>query len=321
MANSTFPPAILLMGPTASGKTAVAVQLATTLPCEIISVDSALIYKDMDIGTAKPDADTLKRAPHHLINLIEPHESYSAARFRDDALTLMREITERDHIPLLVGGTMLYFKALVEGLNDLPEADFAVRLIIETMADEEGWPAVHEKLRKVDPQTAARLEPNDAQRIQRALEIFYIEGKSMTDLLKKPKYVYFPYTPIRIALVPSDRAVLHQRIAQRFDAMLEAGLVEELRTLREDYALEPDMPAMRCVGYRQTWEHLNGKISLDELREQGIAATRQLAKRQLTWLRSTEDLTEFDCLAENVGDLVLEFVRQSIEVQIMAGEA
>ena len=308
------------MGPTASGKTAVAVQLATTLPCEIISVDSALVYKGMDIGTAKPDADILKRAPHHLIDVIEPHESYSAARFRDDALALMREITERGNIPLLVGGTMLYFKALVEGLNDLPEADSTVRLIIETMADDEGWPAVHEKLRKVDPETAARLEPNDAQRIQRALEIFYITGRSMTDLLKKPKYVYFPYTPIRIALLPEDRAVLHERIAQRFDAMLEAGLVEELRGLREEYGLEPEMPAMRCVGYRQAWDFLDDRISRAELREQGIAATRQLAKRQLTWLRGMSDYTEFDCLAANVGDLVLEYVRRELEAQIMAGE-
>lgn len=321
MPTHAHPPAILLMGPTASGKTAVAVQLATTLPCEIISVDSALVYKSMDIGTAKPDPGTLARAPHHLINIIEPHESYSAARFRDDALTLMREITERGNIPLLVGGTMLYFKALVEGLNDLPEADSTIRLIIETMAEEDGWPAVHEKLRKVDPETAARLEPNDAQRIQRALEIFYITGKSMTDLLKKPKYVYFPYTPIRIALLPSDRSVLHARIAQRFDAMLEAGLVEELQALREAYGLEADMPSMRCVGYRQAWDFIEDRIGRADLREQGIAATRQLAKRQLTWLRSMENLTEFDCLAGNVGDLVLEYIRQELEAQVIAGES
>jgi tRNA dimethylallyltransferase len=315
------PPAILLTGPTASGKTAVAVQLATTLPCEIISVDSALVYKGMDIGTAKPDADILRRAPHHLIDVIEPHESYSAARFRDDALALMREITERGNIPLLVGGTMLYFKALVEGLNDLPEADSTVRLIIETMAEDEGWPAVHEKLRKVDPETAARLEPNDAQRIQRALEIYYLAGRSMTDLLKKPKYVYFPYTPIRIALLPEDRAALHERIAQRFDAMLEAGLVEELRGLRETYGLDAELPSMRCVGYRQAWDFLENRISRAELREQGIAATRQLAKRQLTWLRGMDDYTVFDCLDTHVGDLVLEYVRRELEAQIMAGEA
>jgi tRNA dimethylallyltransferase len=321
MANPAPPPAILLMGPTASGKTAVAVQLASTLPCEIISVDSALVYKGMDIGTAKPDAATLARAPHHLINIIEPHESYSAARFRDDALALMREITERGNIPLLVGGTMLYFKSLVEGLNDLPEADSTVRLIIETMAEEEGWPAVHEKLRKVDPETAARLEPNDSQRVQRALEIFYITGKSMTDLLKKPKYVYFPYTPIRIALLPSDRAALHDRIALRFEQMLEAGLIDELRVLRDEYALEPDTPSMRCVGYRQAWDFLNDRISRAELLEQGIAATRQLAKRQLTWLRSTENLTEFDCLTENVGDLVLEYIRQELEAMVIDAES
>lgn len=320
MPTPAHPPAILLMGPTASGKTAVAAQLATTLPCEIISVDSALVYKGMDIGTAKPDAELLKRAPHHLIDIIEPHESYSAARFRDDALALMREITERGNIPLLTGGTMLYFKALVEGLNDLPEADSTVRLIIETMAEEEGWPAVHEKLRKVDPETAARLEPNDAQRIQRALEIYYLAGRSMTDLLKKPKYVYFPYTPIRIALLPEDRAALHERIAQRFDAMLEAGLVDELRGLRETYGLDPELPSMRCVGYRQAWDFLENRISRAELREQGIAATRQLAKRQLTWLRGMDDHTGFDCLADNVSDLVLEYVRRELEAQIMAGE-
>jgi len=321
MATSIPPPAILLMGPTASGKTAVAVQLAASLPCEIISVDSALVYKGMDIGTAKPDAETLAHAPHHLINIIEPHESYSAARFRDDALALMREITERGKIPLLVGGTMLYFKSLVEGLNDLPEADSTVRLIIETMAEEEGWPSVHEKLRKVDPDTAARLEPNDSQRVQRALEIYYITGKSMTDLLKKPKYVYFPYTPIRIALLPSDRAALHDRIALRFEKMLDDGLVEELRALRDEYALEPDMPSMRCVGYRQAWDFLGDRISRAELLEQGIAATRQLAKRQLTWLRSTENLTEFDCLTENVGDLVLEYIRQELEAMVIDAES
>ncbi|MFN9488801.1 MAG: tRNA (adenosine(37)-N6)-dimethylallyltransferase MiaA [Betaproteobacteria bacterium] len=315
------PPAILLMGPTASGKTAVAAQLAATLPCEIISVDSALVYQGMDIGTAKPDAELLRRAPHHLIDVIEPHESYSAAKFRDDALALMREITERGNIPLLVGGTMLYFKALVEGLNDLPEADSTIRLIIETMADEEGWPGVHEKLRRIDPDTAARLEPTDAQRIQRALEIYYITGKSMTDLLKKPKYVYFPYTPIRIALTPGDRAALHERIAQRFEAMLEAGLIDELRRLREEYGLEPDMPSMRCVGYRQAWDFLDNRISRAELLEQGIAATRQLAKRQLTWLRGMDNVTEFDCLDPELGERVLQYLRHELEALVIAGES
>ncbi len=312
------PPAILLMGPTASGKTAVAARLARTLPCEIISVDSAQVYKGMNIGTAKPQAELLREAPHHLLDVIEPHESYSAARFRDDALALMREVTERDRIPLLVGGTMMYFQALTEGLNDLPEADPMIRLMIDTMAEEQGWPAVHAKLRRVDPETAARLEPNDAQRVQRALEVYYLTNQPMSKLLQKPKYVYFPYTPIRISLVPGDREALHARIAQRFDAMIEAGLVSELRRLREDYGLEPGMPSMRCVGYRQAWEHLEGRIDLAALREQGIAATRQLAKRQLTWLRAMENVTEFDCLAEDLGDLVLEYVRRELEAQLVS---
>jgi tRNA dimethylallyltransferase len=309
----------LLLGPTASGKTAVAMRLARELPCEIISVDSAQVYKGMDIGTAKPGAALLKEAPHHLIDVIEPHESYSAARFRDDALALMREITERDRIPLLVGGTMLYFQALTEGLNELPEADPMIRLMIETMAGEQGWPALHARLARVDPETAARLEPNDAQRIQRALEVYYLANKPLSELLKKPKYVYFPYSPIRISLVPGDREVLHARIAQRFEAMLETGLVAELKTLREEYALDAGMPSMRCVGYRQAWDHLEGRIDAAALREQGIAATRQLAKRQLTWLRAMQGLTEFDCLTEDVADLVLEYLRRELEVLLVSG--
>jgi tRNA dimethylallyltransferase len=294
-------------------------RLARELPCEIISVDSAQVYKGMDIGTAKPGAALLKEAPHHLIDVIEPHESYSAARFRDDALALMREITERDRIPLLVGGTMLYFQALTEGLNELPEADPMIRLMIETMAGEQGWPALHARLARVDPETAARLEPNDAQRIQRALEVYYLANKPLSELLKKPKYVYFPYSPIRISLVPGDREVLHARIAQRFEAMLEAGLVAELKTLREEYALDAGMPSMRCVGYRQAWDHLEGRIDAAALREQGIAATRQLAKRQLTWLRAMQGLTEFDCLAEDVADLVVEYLRRELEALLVSG--
>ena len=307
------------MGPTASGKTAVAAHLVAELPCEIISVDSAQIYKGMDIGTAKPDAALLARAPHHLLDVIEPHESYSAARFRDDALALMREITERDRIPLLVGGTMMYFQALTEGLNDLPEADPVIRMMIDTMAEEGGWPAVHARLAKVDPETAARLQPTDSQRVQRALEVYLITQQPMSKLLAKPKYVYFPYTPIRISLVPSDREVLHMRIAQRFDAMLAAGLVKELASLREEYGLETSMPSMRAVGYRQAWDHLAGRINAAELREQGIAATRQLAKRQLTWLRSMQNVTEFDCLAEDLEEMVLEYVRRELEAQLVGG--
>jgi tRNA dimethylallyltransferase len=306
------------MGPTACGKTEVAVQLARALPCEIISVDSAQIYRGMDIGTAKPGAQLLEQAPHHLIDIVEPHESYSAARFRDDALALMREITERERIPLLVGGTMLYFQALTEGLNELPEADPVIRQAIDIMAEDEGWPAVHAKLERVDPETAARLDPNDAQRIQRALEVYYLTERPMSELLKKPKYVYFPYTPIKIALVPRDRERLHQRIAQRFQAMVRAGLIEELARLREQYGLEADMPSMRCVGYRQAWNYLEGQIGYAQFLEQGIAATRQLAKRQLTWLRSMEGVTEFDCFAENVAELVLEYIRREIEA-LLAG--
>jgi len=318
-ARTQFPPAILLMGPTASGKSAVASQLARALPCEIISVDSAQVYKGMDIGTAKPEPHELAAVPHHLVSIIEPHERYSAARFRDDALALMREITERDRIPLLVGGTMLYFQALTEGLSELPEADPVIRLVIDTMAEEQGWPAVHARLQRVDPETAARLEPTDSQRIQRALEIYLLTNKPMAELLKKPKYVYFPYAPIRIALVPADREALHQRIARRFDAMLARGLTAELERLREEYALEPGMPSMRAVGYRQAWEFLAGRIGAEGLREQGIAATRQLAKRQLTWLRSMRDVTEFDCLAADVGDLVLEYIRRELEAQLAGG--
>ena len=306
------------MGPTASGKTTVALRLARELPCEIISVDSAQVYKGMDIGTAKPVAALLREAPHHLIDIIEPHERYSAARFRDDALALMREITERDRIPLLVGGTMLYFQALTEGLNELPEADPMIRLMIDTMAGEQSWPAVHARLARVDPETAARLEPNDAQRIQRALEVYYVTNKPLSELLKKPKYVYFPYSPIRVSLVPGERDVLHARIARRFEAMLEAGLVTELEKLREEYALDAGMPSMRCVGYRQAWDHLEGKIDAAALREQGIAATRQLAKRQLTWLRAMEGVTEFDCLTEDVDDLVLEYLRRELEALLVS---
>jgi tRNA dimethylallyltransferase len=307
------PPAILLIGPTASGKTAIASAIAEKLPCEIVSVDSAQVYRHMNIGTAKPDAGLLARIPHHLIDIVEPHESYSAARFRDDALIAMREITERGNIPLLAGGTMLYFQALTEGLNELPGADPAIRLVIDSMAAESGWPGLHRELARVDPETAARLEPNDAQRIQRALEIYYITNKPMAELIKKPKYVYFPYSAIKIALVPADRAQLHERIAQRFEAMLELGLIGELRRLRARYALEPGMPSMRCVGYRQVWQYLDGEFGLAALREKGVAATRQLAKRQLTWLRSMTDVTVFDCLAEDVAERLLEHVRRELD--------
>jgi tRNA dimethylallyltransferase len=302
------------MGPTASGKTAVALELARALPSEIVSVDSALVYKGMNIGTAKPDEDALHAVPHHLIDLIEPHEKYSAARFRDDALVVMREISERGNIPLLVGGTMLYFKALVEGLNELPEADPMIRLVIDTMAQEEGWPAVHARLAGVDPETARRLDPNDAQRIQRALEIYHITGKTLGELLRKPRYVYFPYTPIRIALIPSDRARLHEEIEKRFDHMLAAGLVAEVECLRTEYGLDATMPSMRCVGYRQAWQFLEGRLGEEALRSEGIAATRQLAKRQLTWLRAMSDVMVFDSLEPDVAGRVFEYVQGQLHL-------
>ena len=301
-----------MMGPTASGKTAVALEIARLLPCEIISVDSAQVYRHMNIGTAKPDRTTLAAVPHHLIDLIEPNESYSAARFCDDALRLMAEITARGNIPLLVGGTMLYFKALIDGLSDLPEADPAIRRNLDILAEESGWPTLHAELQRVDPVTAARLAHNDAQRIQRALEIYYISGQPMSELLKRHTKTVLPYRVIQIALLPGVRQELHRRIAQRFETMLEQGLIDELRQLRLDYELVPTMPSMRCVGYRQAWRYLDGAIDYTLLCEQAIAATRQLAKRQLTWLRAMNDMTTFDCLTDDLSSQVLAHLREHL---------
>jgi tRNA dimethylallyltransferase len=298
------PPAIFLMGPTASGKTGVAVELAQRLPLEIISVDSALVYRHMNIGTAKPDAETLRAAPHHLIDIIEPTEAYSAAQFRTDALKLMAEITARGKVPFLVGGTMLYFKALHEGLSDLPQAALELRAELEVRAKQQGWPALHAELAKVDPETAARLKPNDAQRIQRALEIHVLTGEPMSALLGRQQGEALPYRVLPIALMPGDRARLHQRIADRFDLMLKQGLVEEVEWLRAHYALTPGMPSMRCVGYRQVWDLLEGTMPSQELRDRGIFATRQLAKRQMTWLRSMGDVRVTDCLDKQMAQKV-----------------
>jgi len=302
------PAAILLMGPTASGKTPLALALARSLSVEILSVDSAQVYRGMDVGTAKPSPSERKAVPHHLIDIIDPTEAYSAARFRADALRVMSEITARGKVPLLVGGTMLYFKALREGLSELPGSDPAVRAKIEAEAAERGWPALHAELSRVDPPTAARLKPNDAQRIQRALEICRVTGKPMSRLLGQKKSA-LPFRLIELALVPYDRSELHRRIEARFDAMLERGLVEELHALRNRYALRPALPSMRCVGYRQTWLHLDGKLGRNELRDRGIFATRQLAKRQLTWLRSMGTLETLDCLATDVAASAAEFLR------------
>lgn len=308
-----LPIAIFLMGPTASGKTGAAVELISKLPVEIISVDSALVYRDMNIGTAKPDAETLAKASHHLIDIIDPNSAYSAANFRSDALRLMADITARGKIPLLVGGTMLYFKALQGGLSVLPEANQEVRARLDARAALIGWPAMHEKLALIDATTAERLEPNDAQRIQRALEVFEITGESMTALYAKQTTEALPYKLLKIALVPSDRKVLHERIALRFDQMLQAGFVDEVKALQAKYPeLTADSISMRCVGYRQALVHLAGDYDLAELRDRGIFATRQLAKRQLTWLRGMDDIVELDCLDATLHEIVFNKVSQFI---------
>lgn len=295
------------MGPTASGKTGTAVDLYDRLPIELISVDSALVYRDMDIGTAKPDAAMLQRAPHHLIDIISPTEVYSAASFRHDALKLMAEITARGRLPVLVGGTMLYFRALENGLSNLPEADPEIRRQIETEAAEVGWPGMHARLAQVDPQTAARLQPNDVQRIERAIEVFRLTGQTMTELHETSMGEALPYRLLKIALVPSDRKVLHERIAQRFDQMLAAGFMDEMKMLLKKYPeLSADSTSMRCVGYRQALECLAGQYDEKELRDRGIFATRQLAKRQLTWLRGMPDTVEIDCLQSDVSARVFE---------------
>ena len=302
------------MGPTASGKTGAAVDLILKLPVEIISVDSALVFKDMNIGTAKPDAATLAKAPHHLIDIIDPTSAYSAANFRSDALRLMADITARGKIPLLVGGTMLYFKALQGGLSGLPGAQPEVRARLDARAALIGWPAMHEKLALIDADTAARLQPNDAQRIQRALEVFEITGESMTALYAKQTSEVLPYKLLKIALVPSDRKVLHDRIALRFDQMLQAGFVDEVRAIQTKYPeLTADATSMRCVGYRQALEHLKGDYDVAELRDRGIFATRQLAKRQLTWLRGMDDILELDCLNPQLNALVFSNINQFIK--------
>jgi len=305
-------PTVLLMGPTASGKSAVALMIASRLPVEIVSVDSAQVYRGMDIGTAKPDASTRDRIPHHLIDIVDPDAAYSAARFRADALALIAAIKARGRIPLLVGGTMLYFKALREGLSNLPGADVSVRAALDARAAREGWPALHAELTQLDPVTAARLQPHDAQRIQRALEVHSLSGEPLSALQGmrsgEPGHDF-----LAVALFPADRAELHRRIALRFDAMLAAGLVEELRALRGRHALQPNMASMRCVGYRQVLQVLAGDADMKTLRERGIAATRQLAKRQLTWLRSTE-ATRFD-----TSRVSLEAVAEAIVARIGGG--
>lgn len=284
---------VFLMGPTASGKTALALELAKQVPLEIISVDSALIYRGMDIGTAKPTAAELAAVPHHLIDILDPLQAYSAADFRADALRLIAEIQQRGKLPLLVGGTMLYFKALLDGISPLPEADPQIRAEIEAQAATLGWAALHGELALVDPVSAARIHPNDPQRINRALEVYRLTGKSLTELTQT-KGEPFPYKVSQFAIAPTERAELHHRIALRFEQMLAQGFEQEVASLKQRPDLHPQLPSVRCVGYRQMWDYLDGLVSYDEMVYRGIAATRQLAKRQLTWLRSWSDLCWLD---------------------------
>ena len=299
---------LAITGPTASGKTAVAMALAQRYPVEIISVDSALVYRGMDIGTAKPSAQELAQVPHHLINIREPEQPYSAAEFAQDARGLIAEISARGKLPLLVGGTMLYFKALLEGLSDLPAADAAVRAQLQERAACEGWPALHQELARVDPLTAARLNPNDAQRISRALEIFQLTGQPLSTLTRQRTPSAVPLNLHMISLEPTERSWLHERIAHRFDAMLTAGFLDEVANLRARPGWSADLPAMRCVGYRQAIEVLEGNAPLESLRDRGIFATRQLAKRQLTWLRSMPERRVVACDGVGVMEQVLEVV-------------
>ena len=303
------PLAVAIMGPTASGKTAAALAIARERPVEIISVDSALVYREMDIGTAKPSAEELAAVPHHLIDIIDPLDAYSVMQFRNDTLRLVAEITARGKLPLLVGGTMMYFKGLTDGLDDLPTADAAVRARIDEEAARIGWPGMHAKLRELDPVTADRLAPNDAQRINRALEIIELSGKPMSELLARREKPELPFNLVSFALETPDRSVLHKRIALRFDQMLgdsdDTGIVAEVARLRERGDLSPNLPSMRCVGYRQSWDYLDGRIDRAGLRETGIIATRQLAKRQLTWLRSMPDRIVVDFLGRDPAGEIL----------------
>jgi tRNA dimethylallyltransferase len=284
------PPAILLMGPTASGKTDLAVELVRRFSLEIVSVDSALVYREMDIGTAKPGSEVLSEAPHRLVDILDPAESYSAAQFREDALREMEQITAAGRVPLLVGGTMLYFRALEQGLSELPQADASLRAEIEAQALQRGWQGLHEELAEVDPVAAARIHPNDPQRLQRALEVYRLSGVPLSELQRRRSDDAFPYRALRLALLPVDRERLHRRIEHRFENMLEQGLINEVAHLYERGDLDLSCPSMRAVGYRQVWRHLEGEYDRKEMSRQVVVATRQLAKRQMTWLRADDGL-------------------------------
>ena len=293
---NSFPPALFLMGPTASGKTDLAIELCNSLPCEIISVDSALIYRGMDIGTAKPNAAELIEAPHRLINILDPSQRYSVAEFRKDALLAMQDITKRGKIPLLVGGTMMYYKALIDGLSPLPESDQSVREAIEVKANELGWDVLHQQLAQIDPTSAKRIHPNDPQRLIRALEVYQLTERSMTELMAT-RSAPIPYNIKQFCIAPNDRKVLHQRISQRFQLMIDTGFQAEVEKLKNRGDLHLDLPSIRCVGYRQMWQYLDGDHNFDEMFEKSVAATRQLAKRQLTWLRGWKNIHSLDALS------------------------
>ncbi|UYG06739.1 tRNA (adenosine(37)-N6)-dimethylallyltransferase MiaA [Halomonas sp. M4R1S46] len=304
------PPAIFLMGPTAAGKTDLAIELHERLGCELISVDSAMVYRGMDIGSAKPSAEELARAPHRLIDIRDPAEPYSAAEFREDARREMSAITAAGRVPLLVGGTMMYFQRLQQGVANLPSADPAVRAALARDAERLGLAGLHAELARVDPAAAARIHPNDPQRLMRALEVYRVSGRSLTELWEAQRPETFPWRTLSIGLTPADRGVLHERIAQRFDAMLDAGFLDELAGLRARGDLHPWLPSMKSVGYRQGWEYLDGLVDRETFRHRGIVATRQLAKRQLTWMRRWPGLHRVDALGDDPLGEVLKLVRE-----------
>jgi tRNA dimethylallyltransferase len=310
----SLPPAIFIMGPTASGKTGLAIKLMEYFPIELISVDSALVYKGMDIGTAKPTADELAKAPHRLISFLDPSQAYSAADFRDDALREMAEITAMGKIPVLVGGTMLYYRALENGIAEMPQADLEVREKLTKEAEKIGWDGLHQRLLEVDSVAGERIHPNDQQRIQRALEVFELTGKSLTKHQKEAQIDALPYRLLKIALIPEERTWIRELAATRFEQMLEQGFLDEVKALYERGDLHADLPSIRCVGYRQGWQYLEGELDYEEMKERAVIATRQLAKRQMTWLRSEPNIREFGAKNYNLKD-VIEMIRIFISDQ------